>query len=105
MKKYFIAIVFAALSVLTMIPASVYAETAIEIIDNDNDACSVSVTPSKKLHVYGFSSSSVVYIYNITGHCVAHFKVEGSDRYFDLNLPKGCYIVKIGDYVRRIVIK
>jgi len=31
--------------------------------------------------------------------------VEGQDKRFDLNLPKGCYIVKVGKVVRKISIK
>lgn len=32
-------------------------------------------------------------------------KVEGADKYYELNLPKGCYIVKVGKVVRKISIK
>ena len=32
-------------------------------------------------------------------------KVEGMDKRIELNLPKGCYIVKVGKVVRKIYIK
>ena len=33
------------------------------------------------------------------------FRVEGFDKRFELNLPKGCYIVKVGKTVRKISIR
>ena len=44
-------------------------------------------------------------IYNVAGVHVQSFRVEGADRRYELNLPKGCYIVKVGKVVRKISIK
>ena len=32
-------------------------------------------------------------------------KVEGAEKSFELSLPKGCYIVKVGKVVRKISVK
>lgn len=44
-------------------------------------------------------------IYNLAGVCVLSFKVEGNDRHYDLNVRKGCYIVKVGATARKIFVK
>jgi hypothetical protein len=44
-------------------------------------------------------------IYNVTGVKVMSVKIEGPAKRFSLNLPKGCYIVKVGDVARKISVK
>lgn len=44
-------------------------------------------------------------IYNLAGVCVMAFKVEGNDRHYDINLRKGCYIVKVGNTARKVFVK
>lgn len=81
------------------------AETrqAIEIIDNDFDVPSISIMEST-LRVTG-ANGQVLYIYNVAGVCVQSVKIDGNDKRIELNLPKGCYIIKVGKLVRKISIK
>ena len=44
-------------------------------------------------------------IYNVSGVCVMSLRVDGQDKRYNLNLPKGCYIVKVGKVVRKISIR
>ena len=53
------------------------------------------------LHITG-GVGQVVYIYNVTGVCVMSMRVDSNDKRFDLNLHRGCYIVKVGKTVRKI---
>ena len=80
-----------------------YAEQAIEVIDNDYQNISISVSESV-LHITG-ANGLVMQIYNVAGVRVMSVKVEGPDKRFELNLPKGCYIVKVGKVVRKISIR
>lgn len=32
-------------------------------------------------------------------------KIDGQDKRYTLNLPKGCYIIKVGNVVRKISIR
>lgn len=91
------------LTVLFIVPTVSRAETAIEIIDNEYQNISISVNAST-VHVTG-ANGQTMYIYNVAGVRVLSVKIEGADRHYDLNLPKGCYIVKIGKTVRKISIK
>ena len=51
------------------------------------------------------ANGQMLYVYNVAGVRVMSIKVDGSDRRYDLNLPKGCYIVKVGKVVRKISVK
>ncbi len=45
-------------------------------------------------------------IYNMAGVKVVSYRIEGSDKTYDLNnLPKGCYIVKIGKVARKVYLR
>ncbi|MDY6205845.1 MAG: T9SS type A sorting domain-containing protein [Prevotella sp.] len=103
MSRKFLSIIF-AVSIFGFVSIEIKANTAIEIIDNDlQQNVSVSINEST-LHVSG-ASGQTLYIYNVAGVCVMSAKVDGSDKRFDLNLPKGCYIVKVGKVVRKIYIR
>ena len=79
-----------------------YANSKVEIIDQDIQATTISVNTST-VHVTG-ANGQTLEVYNIAGVRVVCVKVEGQDKRFDLNLPKGCYIVKVGKVVRKISI-
>ncbi len=85
-------------------PVSASAVPAIEIIDNDMQTITISVSDESVLHVTG-AAGQTLYVYNVTGVRVMSIKVDGSDKSYTLNLPKGCYIVKVGKVVRKISIR
>lgn len=84
-------------------PLCANANHAIEIIDNDFQSVSISVSESV-LHVAG-ANGQTLEIFNVAGVKVMSIKVEGQDKKYELNLPKGCYIVKVGKTVRKISIR
>ncbi len=90
-------------ALLFSIPAYSHTNTAIEIIDIDNQEITISVKAST-IHVTG-AEGETMHIYNVAGVRVVSIKIEGMDRYYDLNLPKGCYIVKVGRITRKVSIK
>ena len=101
MKRLFTLLL--ASTLLVGMPVAMYAEQAIEVIDNDYQNIFISVSESV-LHITG-ANGLVMQIYNVAGVRVMSVKVEGPDKRFELNLPKGCYIVKVGKVVRKISIR
>lgn len=79
------------------------AESGIQLVEADLSDISIYIQGSN-LHVSGAAGQNL-YIYNITGVRVMSIKVDGSDKTYSLNLPKGCYIVKVGNVVRKISIR
>lgn len=84
-------------------PSVVNANSAIEIIDVESQSVSISVS-SSSIRVVG-ATGQMLYIYNVAGVKIMSIKIDSSDRCYDLNLPKGCYIVKVGKVVRKISVK
>lgn len=81
----------------------VQAGQSMEIIENDVQSVSISVSGTV-LHVSG-ANGQVLKVYNVTGVCLMSVRVDSQDKRYELNVPKGCYIVKIGKTVRKISIR
>lgn len=101
MKKLVHALFAAALTV--GVPPACQARTAADVIEKDLQEITVSMSVST-LRITG-ANGETLHIYNVAGMKVMSIKVEGDDRRIDLSLPKGCYIVKVGTFVRKISIK
>jgi hypothetical protein len=102
MTKKILTIILAGVLLIGM-PTVVVAGTAIEIIEQEVQQPTVTIS-GNTLHVVG-ANDQVLQIYNVAGVCVMSFRVEGPDRHYELNLPKGCYIIKVGKTVRKISVK
>lgn len=85
------------------VPVSIMASPSIEIIEQEIVQPTV-VLQGNTLHVNN-ANGQMLYIYNVAGVRVMSVKVEGAERSFELSLPKGCYIVKVGKVVRKISVK
>ena len=96
-KKLFI-IPFLVVSLLG-VPIMSNASAMIEIIENEYQEISITVKAST-IHVNG-ANGQTLHIYNVAGVRVMSIKVDGQDRSYDLNLQKGCYIVKVGKVVKK----
>ena len=87
------------------VPILTHANQLIEIIDTEMQQQTVTISVSEStLHVTG-AQGQALYIYNVAGVRVMSIKVDGPDKRYELNLPKGCYIVKVGKTVRKISIR
>lgn len=91
------------IALLACAPLSLHAEASVEVIEQGVQEIGITLSQSN-LHVTG-ANGETLYIYKVTGVCVMSFKVEGNDKRYELNLPKGCYIVKVGDVVRKVSIR
>ena len=103
MTKKIFTLLIALITLSFVLPTTVRANTAIVLIDQNFQGISISVYGSV-LRVEG-ANDETMYIYNVTGVRVMSVKVDGADKRYNLNLPKGCYIVKVGKVTRKIVIR
>ena len=56
------------------------------------------------VHVSG-ALGEVMKVFNLTGVEVATTRIDGADKTITLNIPKGCYLLKVGKLVRKIYIR
>lgn len=90
-------------------PLAVHAVPAVEIIENDYDGVkggiSLRVTTDgngqTRLRVTNATNQTLL-IYDISGAPIKKIKVDGPDKIYELSLRKGCYIVKVGNVVRKV---
>ena len=100
MKRRIYTFLFAIALLSFALPTTIKAETSLE---QDIHNISISVYGSV-LRIEG-ANDEMLQIYNVTGVCVMSLRVDGQDKRYNLNLPKGCYIVKVGKVVRKISIR
>ena len=50
-------------------------------------------------------SGLVLEVVSLTGRAVATYKIEYPTQSFNLNLPKGCYILKVGKTARKVTVR
>jgi hypothetical protein len=84
-------------------PLTSRAAAALETIDNDYQNVVISVSEST-IHVSG-AAGQMLAVYDLAGMRVAYLKIDSAEKHFDLGLPKGCYIVKVGKMVRKIAVR
>ena len=90
----------------SMLPTHVQAETAeafgVEQIEERNDV-QISVSQSV-VHVTN-AEGQVLEVISLTGRHVMTVRIESPAQRIELtNISKGCYIIKVGKVVRKIVI-
>lgn len=103
MIKHIFVTLLLALGVCGFATTASASGVGIEIAETELQEIAVYVS-GFKLHVVGASGLNLS-IYNVTGVRVLSLKVEGSDKSYELSLAKGCYIVKVGNVVRKFSIK
>ena len=101
MTKYIYTILLISMIIAT--PTTAYAEPVTDEMEHMQTP-NVTVVEGSQLRVTN-GNGQTLRVYNVTGVHVRVFNVDGMDKCYDLNLPKGCYIIKIGKTVRKISIR
>lgn len=75
-----------------------------EIVQNEQSSITLTVTGSA-VRIQNAVPGSLMEVYNILGVKITSMRIDSIDKTVTLNLSKGYYIFKIGNVVRKIVIK
>ena len=51
------------------------------------------------------ASGLTLEVVSLTGRAVASYRIEGPAQRIELNLPKGCYILKVGKVARKVTVR
>ena len=65
----------------------------------------LSVSVDNRVRVQNAEAGSQMEVYNIVGVKLTTIRIDSTDVTVQVNLPKGYYIFKIGNVVRKVVIK
>lgn len=71
--------------------------------ETELNAVSVTINGTS-VHVSGAQGMDLL-VYNLAGVKIATIHIDSNDKTFNVNLQKGCYIVKVGKVARKISVK
>ncbi len=104
MKKILIMITAAFLLALPMDVKAQDIQQQRTTIEQEVAPITISVNEST-IHIKN-AEKMVIEIYNMTGVKVVTQRIDSSDKIIELdNLPKGCYIIKIGKVARKVYLR
>ena len=104
MTRQLLKLTFAAALTLT-VPMSLWAvdfEPAIEQQSNDRE---ITIAVQQSTLLVNNAQGETLEIISLTGNQVMKVKIESPSQRLELDVPKGCYIVKVGKVVRKIAIR
>ena len=104
MKKILIMITAAFLFAMPMEVKAQDIQQQRTTIEQEVAPITISVNEST-IHIKN-AEKMVIEIYNMTGVKVVTQRIDSSDKMIELdNLPKGCYIIKIGKVARKVYLR
>ncbi len=106
MKRFVIHIVLAAL-LLSPMPQYAMGKGAVkqyESAQQDKTIPTLSIVDNT-IHIKNARQGCIMEIYNILGVKIDTMTIDTTEKSITLNLPKGYYIVKLDNTVRKIVIR
>ena len=102
MKKYYLFLLFVTALTTTALAAEEFGELD-DISEVDVTGVAISIN-GNQVHVTG-AAGQTLEVYNIAGVRVGSYKIDSDDKNLNLNLAKGCYILKVGKVVRKVSIR
>jgi hypothetical protein len=80
--------------------ASVYESGLLSIPEND-----VTITYTQGILYISGGEGKVLEVVSLTGRRMLEQQIDSPAQKIELNVPKGCYIVKVGSVVRKIAVR
>jgi hypothetical protein len=103
MTKRLIILLFAGL-LAGIMPVAVLA-TGIELAAVGQAENPVSITVSEQVVSVTGAQGETLEVVSLTGRKVMSVKIDNAVQRIELNIPKGCYILKVGKVVRKIQVR
>ena len=99
-------LVYAFAMALLMIPASMLraSEMANYGIEQTIDE-EITITVNGQTVTISGAQGETLEVISLTGRKLMTVKIDSPAQRVELNVPKGCYILKIGKFVRKVVLR
>ena len=90
---------------MTTVAVPTTAAAAIELMELNNSEVVIEQQESRAVRVEN-ASGETMKVFDLTGKCVLETRITNASQKVELSaLTKGCYIVKVGNVVRKIFVK
>lgn len=103
-RKGLFIIVCSSLLTLAMPAGATAMVSAMGVTEQIDEQPPVLSVDGNTVGVQG-AAGMTLEVVSLTGRAVATYKIEGSAQRIELNLPKGCYILKVGKVVRKVTVR
>lgn len=96
--------------VLLFVTLMLFSASSVSFAANENETIETSLQKAikpignKEIRVTG-SDGEMLEVFNLTGIKVMEIRIDNTDTILSLDLPKGCYILKVNKIVRKISIQ
>lgn len=104
MQKKLLILAAAAIFAFT-IPAQAVTMIAEMGVAEQVDEAAPTIKLDKNIVTVQGGNGLVLDVVSLTGRAVASYKIENPSQRIELNLPKGCYILKVGKTVRKVTLR
>lgn len=104
MKRHILATTL-ILMLAAVCPLSMSALDFAPEVQEQIDVNSINITVDGTTLCVSGASGQVLEVVSLTGRKVASVKIESPSQRVELNIPKGCYILKIGKVVRKVSLR
>ena len=92
-------------AVTTMQAAPMVMEMEMGIAEQVEQERNITITvEGNSVQVTG-ATGMVLEVVSLTGRQVATYHIDSPAQRIDLNIPKGCYILKVGKVVRKVTVR
>ena len=95
----------AILALLLVAPVSASAGVSYEAGVLEYQDIEPTITYAQGVLYINGAEGKTLEIVSLTGRKVMEEKIDSPAQKFELNIPKGCYIVKVGNVVRKISVR
>lgn len=102
MKKRLLIFIFAMSMMLTMPMALRAAECEAPMAEQQAIDDDITITVNGQWVVVNGAQGETLEVVSLTGRRVMTVKIDSPAQRIELNVPKGCYILKIGKVVRKV---
>ena len=102
MKKRLLIFTFAMSMMLTMPLALRAAESEAPMAEQQAIDDDITITVNGQWVVVNGAQGETLEVVSLTGRRVMTVKIDSPAQRIELNVPKGCYILKIGKVVRKV---
>ena len=103
MRSYLHSIMLTA-GLAAILPTTANASVNQPLMTTTADDTKVTMTVAQSTVVVEGAMGYTLEVVSITGRPVMKVKIESPSQRIDLNIPKGCYILKIDKVVRKVSI-
>ncbi len=106
MKKFYLTTLFILFLLFSFELAGLYAQDQSRGVVVEESVSETKIKVSEnRLIIENLPKDGVLEVFSIVGIKVHTQKVKAGTNEYQLNLPKGYYIVRVGDLVKKILLK